>query len=256
MIRLPLLGADSIAFPDIETALDEPDGLLAFGGDLSSNRLLAAYSHGIFPWYSEGQPILWWSPNPRMVFSTASPHVPRRLQRWLKSCAWTIRADHAFSDVMQACAEPRHDDGGTWITDDMLMAYARLHAEGHAHSLEVYEGDALVGGIYGIAIGRMFFGESMFSRRDHASKVALLSLCRGLAANGFPLLDAQVCSNHLMTLGARAMSRADFKSQIDRLCALPGTAGNWATLFDGIQPRLLGVAAGIPEDWQGSDISS
>ncbi|MEO7935468.1 MAG: leucyl/phenylalanyl-tRNA--protein transferase [Dokdonella sp.] len=245
MIRLPLLGADSIAFPDIETALDEPDGLLAFGGDLSSNRLLAAYSHGIFPWYSEGQPILWWSPNPRMVFSTASPHVSRRLQRWLKSCAWTICADHAFAEVMRACAEPRHDDGGTWITDDMLMAYARLHAEGHAHSLEVYEGDTLVGGIYGIAIGRMFFGESMFSRRDHASKVALLSLCRGLAAHGFPLLDAQVRSDHLMTLGARVMSRVDFRREIERLCSLPGIPGNWNGLFDEIKPQMLGVAPEI-----------
>ena len=249
MIRLPLLGADSVAFPDIETALAEPDGLLAFGGDLSSNRLLAAYSHGIFPWYSEGQPILWWSPNPRMVFSTASPHVPGRLQRWLKTCEWTIRADHAFDEVMQACAEPRHDDGGTWITDDMLMAYSRLHAEGHAHSLEVYEGDALVGGIYGIAIGRMFFGESMFSRRDHASKVALLSLCRGLADQGFPLLDAQVCSDHLMTLGAKAMSRVDFRREIGRLCAQPSIPGNWAELFAGMQPRRLVTPTEMPDGW-------
>ncbi len=239
MIRLPLLGADSIAFPDIETALAEPAGLLAFGGDLGSKRLLAAYSRGIFPWYSEGQPILWWSPDPRMVIATAAPHVPRRLQRWLKSCTWTIRTDHAFAEVMRACAEPRHDGDGTWITDAMFEAYCRLHAEGHAHSLEVYDGDALVGGIYGIAIGRMFFGESMFSRRGHASKVALLCLCRGLATQGFPVLDAQVCSDHLETLGALAMSRADFRREITRLCSQKGIQGSWAGLFDHIEPRNL-----------------
>lgn len=239
MIRLPLLAADSIEFPAIETALEEPDGLLAFGGDLSSERLLAAYSQGIFPWYSEGQPILWWSPDPRMVITTAAPHVPRRLRRWLKSCDWTIRADYAFAEVMQACAEPRHDGGGTWITAAMFAAYCRLHTEGHAHSLEVYQGDALVGGIYGIAIGRMFFGESMFGRRDHASKVALLSLCHGLAAQGFPLLDAQVCSAHLETLGARAMSRADFRHAIANHCSKTGPQGSWAGLFDQLKPQHL-----------------
>lgn len=239
MIRLPLLRADSLAFPDIESALDEPAGLLAFGGDLGSERLLNAYSQGIFPWYSEGQPILWWSPDPRMVFSTAAPHVPRRLRRWMNSCQWTIRADHAFAEVMHACAEPRDVDGGTWITDDMLEAYSRLHTEGHAHSLEVYEGDTLVGGIYGIAIGRMFFGESMFSRRDHASKVALLCLCHGLAAQGFPLLDAQVCSAHLETLGAHSMTRAEFRREITRLCSQTGIPGSWAGIFDQVSPQCL-----------------
>lgn len=239
MIRLPLLDADSIAFPDIETALDEPAGLLAFGGDLGSERLLAAYSHGIFPWYSEGQPILWWSPDPRMVVDTATAHVPRRLRRWLKSCTWTIRTDHAFAEVMRGCAEPRQDDDGTWITDAMFEAYCRLHAEGHAHSLEVYDGEALIGGIYGIAIGRMFFGESMFSRRGHASKVALLCLCHGLAAQGFPLLDAQVRSTHLESLGAQSISRADFRHEISRLCSQTGIPGIWTGLFDHLEPRNL-----------------
>ena len=173
MIRLPRLSVDPTAFPAIETALEEPDGLLAFGGDLGSERLLAAYAQGIFPWYSEGQPILWWSPDPRMVIATAAVHVPRRLRRWLKSCNWTIRTDHAFAEVMRACAEPRHDGGGTWITEAMLAAYTRLHAEGHAHSLEVHDGAALIGGIYGIAIGRMFFGESMVSLASGGSKAAL-----------------------------------------------------------------------------------
>lgn len=239
MIRLPLLGADSRAFPDIDTALDEPAGLLAFGGDLGSERLLAAYSRGIFPWYSEGQPILWWSPDPRMIIPTATPHVPRRLRRWLKSCTWTIRTDYAFAEVMRACAEPRHDDEGTWITEAMFEAYCRLHAEGHAHSLEVYEADRLVGGIYGIAIGRMFFGESMFSRHGHASKVALLCLCHGLSAQGFPLLDAQVCSAHLESLGAQAMSRTEFRREITRLCSQEGIPGSWAGRFEHIEPRKL-----------------
>ena len=239
MIRLPRLSVDPTAFPAIETALEEPDGLLAFGGDLCSEGLLAAYAQGIFPWYSEGQPILWWSPDPRMVIATAAVHVPRRLRRWLKSCNWTIRTDHAFAEVMRACAEPRHDGGGTWITEAMLAAYTRLHAEGHAHSLEVYDGTALIGGIYGIAIGRMFFGESMFSRREHASKVALLALCHGLATQGFPLLDAQVRSAHLETLGARAISRTDFLCAITRLCSQTGIPGNWAGLFDHLRPQDL-----------------
>ncbi|HQV72742.1 MAG TPA: leucyl/phenylalanyl-tRNA--protein transferase [Dokdonella sp.] len=239
MIRLPRLSVDPTAFPAIETALEEPDGLLAFGGDLGSERLLAAYAQGIFPWYSEGQPILWWSPDPRMVIATAAVHVPPRLRRWLKSCNWTIRTDHAFAEVMRACAEPRHDGGGTWITEAMLAAYTRLHAEGHAHSLEVHDGAALIGGIYGIAIGRMFFGESMFSRREHASKVALLALCHGLATQGFPLLDAQVRSAHLETLGARAMPRTDFLCAITRLCSQTGIPGNWAGLFDHLRPQDL-----------------
>lgn len=239
MIRIAHLDIDSTDFPDVSTALDEPDGLLAFGGDLASARLLAAYSLGIFPWYSQDQPILWWSPDPRMVLDTASPHVPRRLRRWLKTCAWTIHADRDFSKVVRACAEPRRDGAGTWITEAMFEAYCRLHAEGCAHSIEIRQDDRLIGGIYGIAIGRMFFGESMFSRRDHASKVALLALCHGLAEHGFPLLDAQVSSEHLQTLGAFEIPRREFIGRIADLCAMPGVPGNWAGLFDGIDPRSL-----------------
>ena len=239
MIRLPLLRAGETDFPDVETALDEPNGLLAFGGDLRSERLLAAYARGIFPWYSEGQPLLWWSPNPRMVIDSASPHVPRRLRRWLKSCAWTISADRSFAEVMRACAEPRHEEDGTWITEAMLGAYCDLHAAGHAHSVEVHEGGQLVGGIYGVAIGRMFFGESMFSRRPQASKVALLALCHGLAAQGFPLIDAQVSSTHLQTLGAREMPRSEFSRHLERYCPELGIIGNWEPLFAGIEPCKL-----------------
>jgi leucyl/phenylalanyl-tRNA--protein transferase len=239
MIVIPRLTAANIAFPDVETALVEPNGLLAFGGDLRVERLLAAYARGIFPWYSDGQPILWWSPDPRMVFRTDTPHVPRRLQRWLKSCEWTIRADTAFADVMHHCAQPRHAEDGNWITEAMHDAYCRLHAQGHAHSIEVWDQDELIGGIYGVAIGRMFFGESMFSLRDHASKVALLALCRGLVDAGFPLLDAQIRSDHLQTLGAFEMPRREFSQQIAELVAMPGIEGDWHPRFGTIEPRLL-----------------
>ena len=244
MITLPRLDPARIAFPPLESALDEPNGLLAFGGDLGSERLLAAYSHGIFPWYSQGQPILWWSPDPRMVIETAAPHVPRRLRRWLKSCPWSISADRAFAEVIRRCAEPRGDGAGTWITAAMIDAYRRLHAQGHAHSVEVMDGEELVGGIYGVAIGRMFFGESMFSRRDHASKVALLALCRGLADAGYPLLDAQVCSTHLQTLGAREMPRREFCRRIAELVDRPPPQGDWASLFAGLAPSSLGQPPG------------
>ncbi len=240
MIRLPLLPADSTIFPDVESALVDPNGLLAVGGDLGSARLLSAYAHGIFPWFSDGQPILWWSPDPRMIIPTATPHVPKRLRRWLKECEWNIQADQSFAEVMHACAQPRHEDDGTWITDSMIEAYCRLHEEGHAHSIEIHDDGELVGGIYGVAIGRMFFGESMFSRRDHASKVALLALCRILCKQGFPLLDAQVSSAHLQTLGAEEMPRREFSGHIAELVARPGIIGNWSRLINGVEMRTLG----------------
>lgn len=206
-----------------------PDGLLAAGGDLSPQRLLAAYRRGIFPWYSGGQPILWWSPSSRTVFDTAGVHVPRRLARWLRSqCRWSIRADTAFEDVMRACAAPRADARGTWITADMLDAYVRLHAMGHAHCVEAWDGEELVGGIYGVAVGRMFFGESMFSRATNGSKVALLGLCHLLAQWSFPLLDAQLASDHLFTLGAHELTRVVFCERIAHLTRLDGNAGSWA----------------------------
>jgi leucyl/phenylalanyl-tRNA--protein transferase len=231
---LPQLSASHLAFPPVESALEEPNGLLAFGGDLSVERLVEAYAHGIFPWYSEGQPILWWSPDPRMVIASAKPHVPRRLGRWIRSCPWTIRIDSAFDEVMRHCAAPRRDGDGTWITDAMLDAYARLHREGHAHSLEIREGERLVGGIYGVAIGRMFFGESMFSLRTNASKLALLALCKVLNENGFPLLDAQVSSDHLETLGAFEIGRGEFTRRIAQLVARPGHVGRWTDWADGV----------------------
>lgn len=228
-MRLPLFPPGSHApFPPVTQALREPNGLLAAGGDLSTERLLDAYRHGIFPWYSEGELILWWSPDPRMVFETQRMHVPRRLRRWLRSCAWTLHADTDFAAVMAACAQPRHEEDGTWITRDMTRAYRRLHALGHAHSIEVRDADGqLVGGLYGVAIGHMFYAESMFSRATNGSKVALLFLADRLRAWGWPLIDAQVRSEHLMTLGGIEIPRADFVARVASLAAADAPPGSW-----------------------------
>ena len=240
MIRLPFLDPERPdVFPPVERALREPDGLLAAGGDLAPERLLAAYRRGIFPWYSQGQPILWWSPDPRTVFATGDMHVPNRLARWLRTCEWTLLADTAFARVMRACAAPREKQSGTWIDEDMLAAYEHLHALGHAHCVEAWDGDALVGGIYGVAIGRMFFGESMFSAADNGSKVALLALAHALRGWGFPLLDAQVASPHLFTLGAYEIERAEFCARVEELTAAPRTGGSWREIFPAIRPRDL-----------------
>lgn len=229
MIRIPILRPDILdPFPPVESALREPDGLLAAGGDLSPERLLQAYRHGIFPWYSDDEPILWWSPDPRTVFGTDAIHVSTRLKRWLRQCDWTIHADSAFANVMRACAEPRPRQPSTWITAEMFDAYCRLHELGHAHSVEVRDESAhLVGGIYGVAIGRMFFGESMFSAQTNGSKVALIGLCNVLREWGFALLDAQVESRHLTTLGAFSMPRERFVAHVAKASADAFPAGSW-----------------------------
>ncbi|HEX6613158.1 MAG TPA: leucyl/phenylalanyl-tRNA--protein transferase [Rhodanobacteraceae bacterium] len=225
MIRLAQLRDDDPeTFPDPARALRDPNGLLAFGGDLSPQRLLAAYSQGVFPWYSQGDPLLWWSPDPRCVFVTDGVHVSRRLARTLKASQWTLSMDRAFTRVMRECAAPRAGDPGTWITQDMLAAYTRLHQLGFAHSLEVWNGDALVGGIYGVGIGRAFSAESMFSRANDGSKIALLALCRTLHGWGFPLLDAQVPNPHLQRMGAITIARADYLHRLHMLVAQPGPA--------------------------------
>lgn len=243
-IRIPFLDPDRPdAFPSVDAALREPDGLLAGGGDLSPERLIAAYRRGIFPWYSRGQPILWWSPDPRTVFETDRMHVPRKLARWLRSCAWTIRADTAFETVMRACAAPRDRQSGTWIDASMRKAYARLHELGFAHSIEAWDGDALVGGIYGVAIGRMFFGESMFSAADNGSKVALLALAHALRGWGYPLLDAQVASPHLFTLGAIEVPRGEFCARTAELAGLDGMPGSWQHAFPRLAPADLARGA-------------
>ena len=233
MIRIPFFRpGDSHPFPSVETALDEPNGLLAAGGDLSPARLLDAYRNGIFPWFSEDEPILWWSPDPRMVFETDRLHVSTRLRRWLRTCDWRITADRDFQGVMRACAAPRPKQPTTWITPRILHAYEALHALGHAHSIEVYESCRLVGGIYGIAVGTMFFGESMFSAETNGSKVALMALCAGIRRWGFPLLDAQVVSPHLVSIGAEAIPRREFVRRIRALCDAEGVVGLWSSNWE------------------------
>ena len=215
------------AFPNIEMAMQEPDGLLAAGGDLSSSRLLAAYRLGIFPWFDEGQPILWWSPNPRCVLVPGKFHASRRLRRELQGSSAEIRFNSRFGDVIGKCAEPRAAQQGTWITADMIAAYERLHAEGWAHSIEVWLDDDLVGGLYGLAIGKVFFGESMFSRSSNASKYALFALSQCLLANRFELIDCQVVSRHLTTLGAVLMPRSGFSALLRSACEPPLPFDGW-----------------------------
>jgi leucyl/phenylalanyl-tRNA--protein transferase len=228
-----LLGQDpSSPFPLAEAALRDPDGLLAIGGDLSTERLLNAYAGGIFPWFSEGQPPLWWSPDPRMVFRSDGVRLASRFRRQLRGSAWHLRADTAFDEVVAACASsPRPGQDGTWITEGMQQAYGRLHRLGHAHSVEVFDGPTLVGGIYGVAIGRMFFGESMFSARSGGSKIALTGLAAFLRTHGWPLIDAQVENPHLLSLGAEHWPRDKFLAQVRSLVKAPGWVGDWREAF-------------------------
>lgn len=221
-------------FPPVEQALEEPNGLLAAGDDLSMPRLLEAYSRGIFPWFNEEDPVLWWSPDPRMVLFTDRLHVSRSLRKTIRSGHLRVTCDGAFAAVMRACAEPRPGQDGTWITRGMVYAYEQLAAHGHAHSVEVWEGDALVGGLYGVGIGSMFFGESMFTRRADASKVALVALARQLGRWGLPLIDCQTSTAHLASLGACELPRADFVGEVARLVRLEVPARPW--IFD---PDLL-----------------
>jgi len=214
-------------FPALESALIEPNGLLAAGGDLTPGRLLAAYRAGIFPWFGKDDPIMWWSPDPRLVLYPGSVHHPRRLARSIRQNRLKFSLDGDFEQVIKACAAPRANQPGTWITGDMKNAYQELHALGHAHCLEVHEHGELVGGIYGIAIGRVFFGESMFHTRSDASKVALIWLCELLAYNEFGLLDCQVASGHLLHMGAQSIPRSQFLGEIDALCMQSSTIGDW-----------------------------
>jgi leucyl/phenylalanyl-tRNA--protein transferase len=206
------------AFPEIESAFDIPDGLLAAGGDLSPERLLYAYRHGIFPWYDSGQPILWWSPDPRCVLRPHEFHASKRLRRSLSRSKLEVSFNQAFSAVIAACAEDRIGQQGTWITDDMADAYSRLHQQGWAHSIEIWQENRLAGGLYGLAIGRAFFGESMFSRQTNASKAAMLALCQQMVLNDFEILDCQVESPHLVSLGASLMPRNKFAAVLRQAC--------------------------------------
>jgi len=216
------------AFPPPSEALTEPNGLLAAGGDLSPKRLLAAYRHGIFPWYEEGQPILWWSPDPRAVLRPGGIKVSRSLRRSLIKGGFELRIDTAFAAVVAACAEPRRYTAATWITKDMAAAYSRLHKLGWAHSFETWRQGELVGGLYGVAIGRVFFGESMFARATDASKVALVRLAETLSDRSFELIDCQVASAHVASLGATSISRDEFLALLDAYCEPRGSPSSWS----------------------------
>ena len=215
------------AFPELTKALRSPNGLLAAGGDLSPKRLLHAYEHAIFPWFDDRQPILWWSPDPRCVLHPPEMHTSRRFRRELRKSHLRVSFNHSFTDVIAACGGPRQLHGGTWITPRMVKAYNTLHQLEWAHSVEVWLEDQLVGGMYGVAIGRAFFGESMFSRLSNASKVALLALCRHLVKHDFVVLDCQVASPHLMSLGAIEMPRRKFASLLADCCTPRTAFTNW-----------------------------
>ncbi|HEY6105697.1 MAG TPA: leucyl/phenylalanyl-tRNA--protein transferase [Anaeromyxobacteraceae bacterium] len=213
-------------FPD--PGLSEPDGLLAAGGDLSAERLLAAYAAGVFPWYSQGLPILWWSPDPRLVLFPGELHVSRSLGRTLRSGRFQVRADTAFERVIRGCAgQARPGQDGTWITPEMIEAYLRLHRRGFAHSFEAWEGEALAGGLYGVSLGAAFFGESMFADRPDASKTAFVRSVEWLAARGFQLVDCQVKTAHLQRFGAREIPRRQFLARLARALERPAARGRW-----------------------------
>jgi leucyl/phenylalanyl-tRNA--protein transferase len=215
-------------FPPVEAALDEPNGLLCAGADLSLERLLAAYRRGIFPWYSGDEPILWWSPDPRMVLYCDEIKVSRSLSKNIRNKGFEVRIDSAFPQVIKACSEPRKGEGGTWLGADMRRAYLALHRAGYAHSFETWRAERLVGGLYGVAIGRMFFGESMFSHETDASKVALVALASELHARGFPLIDCQQRTPLLASLGAREIPRRLFMRRVAALVNYAESPEKWA----------------------------
>jgi leucyl/phenylalanyl-tRNA--protein transferase len=239
---LPVFRLDRrLIFPRPELA--ERSGVLAVGGDLSPERLILAYESGIFPWYDEDLPILWHSPDPRYVLRTSALHVPRSLAKQIRRAPYVIRTDERFRDVMQRCAEvPRPGQSGTWITPEMLDAYVRLHEMGLAHSIEAYEGDELVGGLYGVSLGRMFFGESMFADAPDASKIAFVTLVRALDPWGIDLVDCQVRTDHLERFGAEAWPRAKYLKELAARLEAPTKKGKWS--LDAQALRLTSAALG------------
>lgn len=233
MIKIPVLDYHCQDFPPIEQALKDPNGLLAAGGDLSVERLLQAYSQGIFPWFDEDQPILWWSPDPRAVLFPEQLHISRSLHKTLRSGQFQVTMDQAFEAVVRACSAPRKGSEGTWITSDIIAAYTVMHQRGYAHSVECWQDGELAGGLYGIALGKLFFGESMFSRATDASKVAFVHLVRQLQSQGCPLVDCQVMNPHLARLGATMIPRSDFRRWLNRFV-----------------PPLAEIRAQTPVHWQ------
>ena len=215
-------------FPPVEKALQSPNGLLCAGGDLSTERLLAAYGRGIFPWFSEGDPILWWSPDPRMVLFPEELKVSRSLRKAAARGAFEIRMDTAFEQVMEACSQPRDGQGGTWIVPEIIAAYTELHRLGFAHSVEAWREGRLVGGLYGVSLGRAFFGESMFARETDASKVALVALVERLRARDYSVVDCQQNTHHLASLGAREIPRAAFSQLLQESIQYPLSGERWS----------------------------
>jgi leucyl/phenylalanyl-tRNA--protein transferase len=217
---------DGAGFPPVNCALAEPDGLLAVGGTLSPRRLISAYEQGVFPWYAERQPVLWWSPDPRAVLFPAELHLSRSLRKRMRNAGLETRLDTAFAEVIRHCAEPRPTADGTWLTADMIDAYSELHRHGLAHSVESWRGADLVGGLYGVRLGRVFFGESMFSRETDASKIALVRLIHEARARGIVVIDCQIASPHLQSLGSRSIPRAEFIALLAEHCH-PHRPGSW-----------------------------
>ncbi len=221
---LTWLQRDDLSFPPLQNALREPNGLLAAGGDLSAERLLAAYRHGCFPWYQDGQPVLWWSPDPRTVLFPEDLHVSRSLRKKLRQDTFSVTFDRAFRGVIEGCAAPRSYADGTWITTPMQSAYMELHQLGVAHSVEVWQDEQLVGGLYGLAMGRLFFGESMFSRTTDASKIGFVTLVERLQNWGFKMIDCQMPTQHLASFGARSISRTAFAETLAKYLDEPSSA--------------------------------
>ncbi|HEY3699730.1 MAG TPA: leucyl/phenylalanyl-tRNA--protein transferase [Spongiibacteraceae bacterium] len=234
-LTLPRLDWDNLGFPAVEQALEEPNGLLAFGGDLRPERILAAYRRGIFPWYQDDQPILWWSPDPRAVLFPEQIHISRSMRKVLNSNAFDVRMDTDFAGVMRGCAEITAARTGTWITPAMQRAYDELHNMGHAHCIEVWQNEHLVGGLYGIALGAVFYGESMFSRVENASKVALIELCQQLQRWGFAVIDCQVSNGHLRSMGACTIERSAFLQLLDQHVDRALSIDNSVWQFDGLE---------------------
>jgi len=233
-MSLPWLEPYPIEFPAAESALPNPNGLLAAGGGLSTEWLLCAYRQGIFPWYESGQPILWWSPDPRLILLPEQLKISKSLKKLLKKHSYTITFDKNFPEVMSQCAAARKGSPGTWITKDMQAAYIELHKIGFAHSIEVHSGPDLVGGLYGVALGKVFFGESMFSKETNTSKLALVYLVRQLHQWDFELIDCQITTEHLVSLGATEISRVQFRAKLQKLIDDRGHVGIWQ-----LDPNLM-----------------
>jgi leucyl/phenylalanyl-tRNA--protein transferase len=231
MTQIPWLSPNNTYFPSPAFALDEPNGLLAAGGDLSPERILAAYHQGIFPWFNPNDPILWWSPSPRTVVVPKNLHISKSLRKFLRKSIYRVTFDNCFTHVMRACAAPRSYADGTWINENIIAGYSTLHERGFAHSVEVWQEDELVGGLYGIALGKIFFGESMFSRADNASKVGFAHLVRQLIEWDFQLIDCQVANDHLFSLGAVEIPREEFQQFLLNFVHLPPAYQlPWSTL--------------------------